>query len=109
MKQSLRGMAIASAVAGLFAVSATAADARAPAKDGKAAAAQVKCAHANECKGKGSCHGMGNGCAGSNECKGKGWNMMTEADCKAKNGTVMADAAAAPAAHDAAKKDEKKK
>ena len=106
MKQSFKGMAIASAVAGLFEVSANAADAKAPTKEGKAAAAQVKCAHANECKGKGACHGMGNGCAGNNECKGKGWNMMTEAECKAKNGSVMADAAAAP---EAAKKEEKKK
>jgi|CXWL01.1.fsa_nt_gi hypothetical protein len=99
MNKSFKGMAIASAVAGLFAFSATAADTKAaPAKDGKAAAAQVKCTGINECKGKGACGGANHGCAGKNECKGKGWTMMTEADCKAKSGTVAAaEAPAAPA------------
>ena len=61
-----------------------------PAKDTKAAAANVKCTGVNECKGKGACAGAGNACAGKNECKGKGVTSMTEADCKAKGGTVAA-------------------
>jgi uncharacterized membrane protein len=82
---------VASAVASLFAFGAYAAD-KAPAKDGKAAAASVKCTGVNECKGKGACAGAGNACAGKNECKGKGVTTLPEADCKAKGGTVVAEA-----------------
>jgi uncharacterized membrane protein len=83
---------VASAVASLFAMGAYAADSKAPApaKDAKAAAANVKCTGVNECKGKGACAGAGNACAGKNECKGKGVTSMTEADCKTKGGTVAA-------------------
>ena len=94
--KNVKGTMIASAVASLFAFGAYAADAKAadkaPAKDTKAAAANVKCTGVNECKGKGACAGAGNACAGKNECKGKGVTAMTEADCKAKNGTVVAEA-----------------
>ncbi len=83
---------VASAVASMFAFGAYAADSKAPAKDDKAAAANVKCTGVNECKGKGACHGAGNACAGKNECKGKGVMAMSDADCKAKGGTVVADA-----------------
>ena len=83
---------VASAVASLFAFGAFAADAKAPAKDSKAAASNVKCTGVNECKGKGACAGAGNACAGKNECKGKGVTAMTEADCKTKGGAVVADA-----------------
>src|SRR4051812_28474954 len=62
---------VASAVASLFALGVYAAD-KAPAKDAKAAAANVKCTGVNECKGKGACAGAGNACAGKNECKGHG-------------------------------------
>jgi uncharacterized membrane protein len=79
---------VASAVASLFAMGAYAADKAAPAKDSKAAAANVKCTGVNECKGKGACAGAGNACAGKNECKGKGVMSMTETDCKAKGGMV---------------------
>jgi uncharacterized membrane protein len=82
---------VASAVASLFALGAYAAD-KAPAKDSKAAAANVKCTGLNECKGKGACAGAGNACAGKNECKGKGVTSISEADCKAKGGTVVAEA-----------------
>ena len=50
---------------------------------------QVRCLGVNSCKGKGACHGAGNGCAGQNACKGKGWVMATEKDCKAKGGKVL--------------------
>ena len=82
---------VASAVASLFALGVYAAD-KAPAKDSKAAAANVKCTGVNECKGKGACAGAGNACAGKNECKGKGVSQMSEADCKAKGGAILADA-----------------
>ena len=71
--KNVKGTMIASAVASLFAFGAFAADAKAPAKDGKAAAANVKC-------------------TGVNECKGKGVTSMTDAVCKAKGGTVVAEA-----------------
>lgn len=90
--KNLKEQMIAGAVASLFAFGAMAADAKAPAKDGKAAAANVKCTGVNECKGKGSCGGAGNSCAGKNACKGKGVMAMSEADCKAKGGTVVAEA-----------------
>ena len=90
--KNVKGTMIASAVASLFAFGAYAADAKAPAKDTKAAAANIKCTGVNECKGKGACAGAGNACAGKNECKGKGVSAMTEADCKAKGGSVVAEA-----------------
>jgi uncharacterized membrane protein len=91
--KNMKGTMIASAVASLFAFGAYAAEpAKAPAKDAKAAAANVKCTGVNECKGKGACAGAGNACAGKNECKGKGVTAMTEADCKSKGGTVVAEA-----------------
>jgi uncharacterized membrane protein len=92
--KNVKGTMIAGAVATMFAFGAyaadKAADKAAPAKDDKAAA-QVKCTGINECKGKGACAGAGNACAGKNECKGKGITKATEADCKAKKGTVVAD------------------
>jgi uncharacterized membrane protein len=92
--KNLKEQMIAGAVASLFAFGAMASDAKpkAPAKDGKAAAANVKCTGVNECKGKGICGGAGNSCAGKNECKGKGVMAMNEADCKTKGGTVVAEA-----------------
>ena len=90
-----KGQLIAGAVASLFAMGAYAGDAKAPAKDAKAAAGMVKCTGVNECKGKGACGGANHGCAGNNECKGKGWITLAEKDCKAKGGTVLADAAGA--------------
>ncbi len=90
---------VAGTVASLFAMGAYAGDVKAaPAKDAKEAAAQVKCVGLNECKGKGACGGAGNACAGKNECKGKGVTPTTEADCKAKKGTMVADAKAPMAA-----------
>lgn len=90
MKKPLQGLAIAAAVASLFASSAFAGDkkAAAPKKDDKAAA-KVRCEGINECKGKGECGGKeGNSCAGTNECKGKGWIQVPEAECKKKGGKV---------------------
>lgn len=84
-----KGQLIAGAVASLFAMGAYAGDAKAPAKDAKAAAGMVKCTGVNECKGKGACKGDGNGCSGQNGCKGKGWVKMSDKDCKAKGGKVV--------------------
>lgn len=91
MKNS-KNVLVAAAVASLFAGAAYAGDKVAPKKDAKDAAAQIKCTGVNECKGKGACGGATHDCAGHNECKGKGWITLTEKDCKAKGGTIVADA-----------------
>ena len=92
--KNVKGTMIASAVASLFAFGAYAADAKAdskaPAKDSKAAAANVKCTGVNECKGKGACGVAGkHECAGENECKGKGWVQLSKDECKQKGGTEV--------------------
>jgi hypothetical protein len=89
MTRSMKGIMIASAVASLFATNSFAGD-KAPTKGTKEAAAKISCGGANECKGKGACGGPGHDCAGNNECKGKGWISLTEKECKARGGTVIA-------------------
>lgn len=51
---------------------------------------KVDCTGVNACKGQGTCKQEGHGCGGMNECKGKGVLTMTEEECKAKGGTVVA-------------------
>ena len=93
-----KGTVIAGAVASMFAMGAFAADPPAAAAKDTKEAAKVKCVGLNECKGKGACGGAGNACAGKNECKAKGITPVTEADCKTRKGTIVAEKAApAPA------------
>ena len=85
MNKQMKGAVIAAAVAGLF----LAGPARAAEDGGGGEAAKVKCVGGNSCKGKGACQAADHSCAGQNSCKGKGWIMTgSEADCKAKGGTV---------------------
>jgi hypothetical protein len=93
MTKTIKSVVFASAVASMFAGAAFAAD-KAPKKMATPAAAdtEIRCASVNECKGQGACGGADHGCAGQNECKGKGWIKLTEKACKAKGGTVVADA-----------------
>ncbi len=73
----LTGIALATAAAGMFAMTA--------AGPAAAQAAKVKCEGVNSCKGHGGCKGANNSCKGQNSCKGKGFAEMTQADCdKAK-------------------------
>ncbi len=75
--RKLAGVALATAAAGMFALTAAA-----PAG---AQAAKVKCEGVNGCKGQGACKGASNACKGQNACKGKGFTEMSKADCdKAK-------------------------
>lgn len=75
--RKLSGIALATAAAGLFAVTA--------AGPAAAQAAKVKCMGVNSCKGQGGCKGASNSCKGLNGCKGQGFVEMSEADCnKAK-------------------------
>ena len=74
----LTGVALATAAAGLFAMTAAA-----PVYAQKAE--MVKCEGVNACKGKGGCKSASNDCKGKNACKGKGFSEMSKADCdKAK-------------------------
>jgi uncharacterized membrane protein len=59
---------LASAVAGLLAVSAAAGVAQAA----EGTDDKVHCFGINKCKGTGDCSGKGHQCAGHNSCKGKG-------------------------------------
>ncbi|HEY0179375.1 MAG TPA: hypothetical protein VGC30_07065 [Dokdonella sp.] len=73
----LTGIALATAVAGLFTL-ATASPAFA------ADEAKVKCEHSSACKGQGACKQASNSCKGQNACKGEGFTMQkSKADCKA--------------------------
>lgn len=51
---------------------------------------KVHCMGINSCAGKGGCASENNACAGKNGCGGQGWVEVTEDDCKAKNGKVVA-------------------
>ena len=75
--KKLTGFALATAAAGLFAVTA--------AGPVGAQEAKVKCEGVNACKGQSECKGGKNSCKGLNNCKGQGFTEMSKADCdKAK-------------------------
>lgn len=76
---TLKGIALATAAAGLFSVAGLAvADSKAAGEDAK-----IKCEGVNGCKGKGACQGAKNACRAKNSCKGKGFMMMKKKDCEA--------------------------
>lgn len=74
-----RNMALATVVAGLFAMGAG----QALAADGQGMAEKVKCEGVNSCKGHGSCKSAKNACAGKNGCAGQSFEMMTPEQCAA--------------------------
>lgn len=77
MKASLKGIALATAVAGLFTVT-TVSTAYAAGHHAK-----VKCDNSTSCKGHGACKTAANSCKGQNACKGQGFTMRkSEATCK---------------------------
>lgn len=84
MTNTTKRLMLLSAVASFAAL---AGDKPMPAKAEKETAS-VRCEGINECKGKGACGGATHACAGQNECKGKGWILVSEKDCKAKNGKI---------------------
>lgn len=85
MNARVKGVMVATAVAGMFL--ARGGVAQAGTAD-KAEAKTVHCEGVNACKGQGACGGAGHDCAGKNECKGKGWIDVSADECKAKGGTV---------------------
>lgn len=85
---NVKNALLASAVASMFL--AGAANAKGKAADKKTGS--IKCAEANECKGKGSCAGADNACKTQNSCKGHELKAKDAKDCEAKGGKVMAAA-----------------
>jgi hypothetical protein len=89
----IKGAALASMVAAMFAAGCGGASSTTP--DAGTQAQSVKCAGINSCSGKGSCAGtLGDGgmhdCAGKNECAGQGWIEVASAqECTTKGGTVI--------------------
>ncbi|MGH8042057.1 MAG: BufA2 family periplasmic bufferin-type metallophore [Rudaea sp.] len=79
MKASaIKSLALAAAVASLFAIS------TANAANAAGDQAQVKCTHSSACKGQGACKSKANSCKGQNSCKGHGFTMQKDqAACKA--------------------------
>jgi len=69
------GLLLASAVAGLLAVSGAIGTAAAESGD------KVNCYGVNKCKGAGACGGKGHSCAGENACKGKGYLKIDQETC----------------------------
>ena len=85
-KETMKGAAIAAAVATMFV-----SGARAGEEGKKSSKSEIKCAGINSCKGTGSCSSKDNSCSGKNGCKGKGWShTASEKECKDKGGTVLA-------------------
>jgi len=76
---SWKKLALASAVAGLFAAGAQ----TALAAGGADEAGKIKCEGVNSCKGQGACKGVHNSCSGKNGCKGQGFLMLTPEECDA--------------------------
>jgi len=83
LNQIKSGVAIASAAAALFAVTASVTTQVQAAEEGT-----VKCAGINTCKGTSECATAKSSCKGQNSCKGQGWVNKTAAECKAAGGTV---------------------
>lgn len=75
----LTGLALATAVAGLFTLASAT-----PAHAADTADGQVKCENSSSCKGHGACATAKNSCKGQNACKGEGFTMQKDdAACKA--------------------------
>ncbi|WP_198414841.1 BufA2 family periplasmic bufferin-type metallophore [Piscinibacter terrae] len=84
LNQLKSGVALASAAAALFAVTASVSTQVQAADE-----ATVKCAGVNTCKGTSECATAKSGCKGQNGCKGQGWVSKTATECKAAGGTVL--------------------
>ncbi|MBK8322840.1 MAG: hypothetical protein IPL06_08900 [Betaproteobacteria bacterium] len=77
--------------AALFALSAAAVAANAPAGSSGAAIAasdKVHCYGVHDCKGNSDCKTADNSCKGQNACKGHGFKAMAAKDCLVKNGII---------------------
>ncbi len=89
MNNKVKGALIATAVAGLFAVSAcggsTDNNSNNTNNNTNSSSKTFKCEGGNACSAQGKCEGAGHDCAGKNECKGKGWIYTADqAECDAE-------------------------
>lgn len=76
------GIALATAVAGMFTMATTNAFAAGD-------EAKVKCENSSSCKGQGACKQASNSCKGQNACKGQGFTMQKDdASCKSAQDTA---------------------
>lgn len=92
LKQTVKGVVLATAVGALFTARVTRAETKAPPKE-KETTQQVRCGGTNDCKGKSACMSKANSCMGQNSCKGKGWTIEKSAKiCTDKGGKVLGDA-----------------
>lgn len=90
MSHALKGASLASAAA-MFALSAMASAATAPAGSRGAAvgaADTVHCYGLNTCKGTADCKTTMQECKGHNSCKGVGFKAMKAGECLSKGGTI---------------------
>ena len=77
----LSGIALATAVAGLFTLASAAPVFAAGASSEPA---KMECPHSSMCKGQGACKTASNSCKGQNACKGQGFTMQNnKEDCAA--------------------------
>jgi len=88
MTNNTGGAAVAAAMAMLLAGCATAPAAKSTAA--MSADATVHCGGINACKGQGSCAGADNACKAQNACKGQGFIELSEKECAAQGGKVVA-------------------
>lgn len=79
-RRKLSGLAIATAAAGIFALSA-------PVSSVSADEA-VQCMGANSCKGLSDCKTASSECKGLNNCKGQGFVAVSKAECDELGGTT---------------------
>lgn len=75
------GLAIATAAAGLFAMTA-------PIVPVSAGEGDVQCMGVNACQGHSSCKTANSSCKGQNSCKGHGFVMVSAAACEQLGGTT---------------------
>ena len=85
-KEKTRGVLLASAVAGLFAMTAGASFTHA-----EETGDTVRCYGINACKGRGDCGGKGHSCAGENACKGKGYLKLPKDTCSKIEGARLTE------------------
>ncbi len=84
---TVRGVMVATAVAGLFGC---AGQAPAPAAPSGTASATVKCLGINSCKGQGECSTATHSCGKHTPCKGQGWlTVASEQECTTRGGKVL--------------------
>ena len=79
-RKKLSGLAIATAAAGIFALTAP--------MTSVAGEEAIQCMGANSCKGLSECKTANSECKGLNNCKGQGFVAVNKAECEELGGTT---------------------